>query len=66
MAAPGTPKTTSVPSLSITRTTASITFILGIAGLLRFCRQAVAPLTAGAPMVCWARSSIRVSSAEWS
>src|SRR5919109_1752957 len=33
MAAPGTPNTTSVPSLSITRTTASITFILGMAGV---------------------------------
>src|SRR5919108_6417349 len=31
MAAPGTPKTTSTPSLSITFTTASITFIFGIA-----------------------------------
>src|SRR5918997_1423825 len=34
MAAPGTPKTTSTPSSSITPTTASITFILGIRYLL--------------------------------
>src|SRR4051794_12598115 len=32
IAAPGTPKTTSTPSDSITRTTASITFIFGMAG----------------------------------
>src|ERR687893_93248 len=34
MAAPGTPKATSTPSSSITPTTASITFILGIRSLL--------------------------------
>src|SRR5919197_970154 len=33
MAAPGTPNTTSVPSLSITFTTASITFIFGMSGV---------------------------------
>src|SRR5918997_867499 len=34
IAAPGTPKATSTPSSSITPTTASITFILGIRSLL--------------------------------
>src|SRR3712207_7582699 len=34
MAAPGTPKATSTPSSSITPTTASMTFILGIRSLL--------------------------------